>query len=149
MTDLAKVEQTGPTMSSLEIANLIEKRHDSVKLSIERLVYAHIIVQPPLVDEPGTDAQGRYRATSVYLLSKRGVNPFDKTMPYMMIAAHLLLRLKKPVDCGTLTTALMTKFNWSKPMAEERARMAFVALLHVGAITTVEGSFAIKGRVYD
>lgn len=41
------------TMSSREIADLVEKRHGVVKLSIERLVERGVIVQPPLVDEQG------------------------------------------------------------------------------------------------
>ena len=38
------------TMTSREIADLIESRHDSVKRTIERLVKARAISQPPLVD---------------------------------------------------------------------------------------------------
>ncbi len=38
------------TMTSREIADLIESRHDSVKRTIERLVKARAIAQPPLVD---------------------------------------------------------------------------------------------------
>ncbi len=38
------------TMSSREIADLVEKRHDVVKLSIERLAKQGVIAQPPLVD---------------------------------------------------------------------------------------------------
>lgn len=38
------------TMTSREIADLTESRHDSVKRTIERLVRAQAISQPPLVD---------------------------------------------------------------------------------------------------
>lgn len=41
-----------PTMSSREIAELVESRHDVVKLSIERLAKSGVISQPPLVDGP-------------------------------------------------------------------------------------------------
>lgn len=54
------------TMSSREIAELVDARHDSVKRTIERLVEKGIIVQPPTVDEPETDAMGRPRAVKVY-----------------------------------------------------------------------------------
>ncbi len=40
-----------PSMTSLEISELVNSRHDSVKRTIERLVDARVIVQPPLVDE--------------------------------------------------------------------------------------------------
>lgn len=60
-----------PTMSSREIAELVESRHDSVKRAIERLVERKVIVQPPLVDEPEADAMGRVRVTQVYRIEKR------------------------------------------------------------------------------
>jgi phage regulator Rha-like protein len=59
------------TMSSREIAALLEVRHDSVKRAIERLCEKGVIVQPPAVDEPGSDAMGRPRVTQVYQLCKR------------------------------------------------------------------------------
>lgn len=37
------------TMSSLEISELVEKRHDTVKLSIERLLKKGVIARPPVV----------------------------------------------------------------------------------------------------
>jgi phage regulator Rha-like protein len=49
----------------------IEARHDNVKISIERLAKKGVIVQPAMQDEAGTDASGRPRPISVYLLDKR------------------------------------------------------------------------------
>lgn len=57
------------TMSSREIADLVDSRHDKVKQSIERLSERGIIVQPPVVDEHGEDAMGRTRVTQVYVFS--------------------------------------------------------------------------------
>jgi phage regulator Rha-like protein len=47
MTTLALNIQT---MSSREIAEVVNSRHDSVKRAIERLVEKGVISQPPLVD---------------------------------------------------------------------------------------------------
>lgn len=58
-----------PSMDSLEIADLVNSRHDSVKRTIERLAESGVIVQPPLVDEPGTDAMGRPRAVQLFRFS--------------------------------------------------------------------------------
>jgi phage regulator Rha-like protein len=58
-------------MSSREIADLVESRHDKVKQSIERLVERGVIVQPPMGNEPETDSMGRVRDVMVYRLSKR------------------------------------------------------------------------------
>ena len=44
------VSQSNVTMSSREIAELVESRHDSVKRTIDRLVETGAISQPPLVD---------------------------------------------------------------------------------------------------
>lgn len=59
------------TMSSREIAELVEKRHDNVKRTIETLAERGVIVHPQFEDEQDTDALGRQRTTSVYLLGKR------------------------------------------------------------------------------
>ncbi|KHQ51090.1 phage antirepressor KilAC domain-containing protein [Mameliella alba] len=59
------------TMSSREIAELLEKRHDDVKRSIKRLAERGVIVRPPMADEQDADAMGRNRTTSVYHLEKR------------------------------------------------------------------------------
>lgn len=59
----------GPYMSSLEIADLVNVRHDSVKRTIERLIERGIIVQPPMVDEQDFDSIGRTRVTRVYVFS--------------------------------------------------------------------------------
>lgn len=59
------------TMTSREIAELVESRHDSVKRTIERCVEGGAFVQPPLVDEQENDAMGRPRVTKVYILDKR------------------------------------------------------------------------------
>lgn len=63
------------TMSSRDIADLVESRHDKVKQSIDRLVQRGTIVQPPMGDEQElatTPTGGRRTYTvSVYHLDKR------------------------------------------------------------------------------
>lgn len=56
-------------MTSKEIADLVGSRHDKVRQSIERLAERGTIVQPPMGDEPETDAMGRIRVTKVYVFS--------------------------------------------------------------------------------
>jgi len=64
MNELIKADLT---MSSLDIAKLVESRHDSVKLSIERLAKNAIIQLPPLVETP--NSQGVM--VKNYLVGKR------------------------------------------------------------------------------
>lgn len=59
------------TMSSREIADLLEVRHDNVKRTVERLAEKGVIVRPPMEDEPSTDGMGRTRMTRIYHLEKR------------------------------------------------------------------------------
>lgn len=44
------IQNIEETMSSKQIADVVDSRHDSVKRTIERLVEKAIISQPPLVD---------------------------------------------------------------------------------------------------
>ncbi len=60
-----------PTMSSREIAELVESRHDKVKQSIERLAARGVIVQPPMGVEQLADSLGRPRSETVYRIGKR------------------------------------------------------------------------------
>ncbi|MCG7492444.1 phage antirepressor KilAC domain-containing protein [Thalassobius sp. Cn5-15] len=59
------------TMSSKEIADLLDVRHDNVKRTIETLVNKGVIVRPQTEDEQIQDVMGRGRTMSVYLLEKR------------------------------------------------------------------------------
>ncbi|WP_313328746.1 Rha family transcriptional regulator [Pseudomonas qingdaonensis] len=65
------VNSNAPTMSSREIADLVQSRHDKVKQSIERLVERGVIVQPPMGDEQFRDSLGRPRVESIYQVNKR------------------------------------------------------------------------------
>jgi phage regulator Rha-like protein len=55
MNELIPVVANQPlTMTSLEIAELVGARHDSVKRTIERLAESGVIALPPLVEKPDT-----------------------------------------------------------------------------------------------
>ncbi|TBU86782.1 Rha family transcriptional regulator [Phytopseudomonas dryadis] len=66
MTDLTPTGGLAATMTSLEIAELVGKRHDNVKRTIETLAESGVIVRPQIEDVPGVDAMGRPRTTQVY-----------------------------------------------------------------------------------
>lgn len=57
------------TMSSREIAELVEARHDSVKRTIERLIEKKVITSPPLVDVQESGGNSRTYTTQQYLFS--------------------------------------------------------------------------------
>jgi phage regulator Rha-like protein len=62
------LKNTQQTMTSREIADLVESRHDSVKRTIERLVKDGAINQPPLVDG---EMSGNRMVEMVYQVGKR------------------------------------------------------------------------------
>jgi phage regulator Rha-like protein len=67
----ALTSTTNQTMTSREIADLVESNHSDVKRSIERLAKREVIVEPPTADIPFVDASGRNRTESVYLIGQR------------------------------------------------------------------------------
>lgn len=67
MTDLI-ISGGVETMSSLEIAILVESRHDSVKRTIERLASSGVIPKPPMVD--GISG-GNGKVTKLFCVDKR------------------------------------------------------------------------------
>ncbi|MBU9357497.1 phage antirepressor KilAC domain-containing protein [Burkholderia multivorans] len=59
--------QTVLTMNSLQIAELVESRHDSVKRAIERLVEKSVIAVPPMVDMQIDGGNNRTYTTRAYV----------------------------------------------------------------------------------
>lgn len=66
MNSIVTLSSTAATMSSRQIAELVGKRHDNVKRTIETLAAQGVIVRPQIEDEQLTDARGRIRTTQVY-----------------------------------------------------------------------------------
>src|SRR5471032_3536223 len=66
---IALNSNASPTMTSRDIANLVESRHDTVKLCIERLADRTVIALPPMVEvsNPGAGP----KAIGVYCIGKR------------------------------------------------------------------------------
>jgi phage regulator Rha-like protein len=61
---------TQPTMTSWEISNLVDVRHDNVRRSIENLAESGVISLPPK-EVVGIQRERREEMVGVYLLSKR------------------------------------------------------------------------------
>lgn len=58
-------------MSSREIADLVDSRHDKVKQSIERLAGRGVITLPPMGEASFIGADGRKQHTTEYRVGKR------------------------------------------------------------------------------
>ncbi|MCC4618151.1 Rha family transcriptional regulator [Xanthomonas campestris pv. asclepiadis] len=55
-----------PAITSSDIAELVERRHDNVKRTIETLVQQGVIVRPQMGEKSGFDAMGRARPVRVF-----------------------------------------------------------------------------------
>lgn len=75
---------------------------------------------------------------------QRGENPFVGLLPYMRIAAHLLINLPRPLSRDTLAIAFVSKLNWQEGTAQAHARMAMQALRHIGAVDELDGAISIR-----
>lgn len=109
-------EKSTITMTSREIAELVEARHDSVKRTIERLAKRGVIVQPPLVYEPIADMLGRPRTDTLYHIGKRD--------SYVIVAqlcpeftARLVDRWQELEEKQQKTTALLPQ-NYAAALRE-------------------------------
>ena len=70
MTDIIVAgDSQAVTMTSLQIAELVESRHDDVKRSIERLANRGVIAQPPMADVQEIGGNNRKYTTQVYVFS--------------------------------------------------------------------------------
>jgi phage regulator Rha-like protein len=58
-------------MTSLEIATLVEKRHDNVKRTIETLVTQGLITHPQIEGESYVDGSGRTVVTKIYVFTAK------------------------------------------------------------------------------
>lgn len=66
MNTMILTGQGSPSITSRDIAELVESRHDKVKQSIDRLVDRRVIAQPPMGDVQEEGGNGRAYTTQVY-----------------------------------------------------------------------------------
>ena len=72
-----------------------------------------------------------------------GINPFEKTMRFMKVACHLLLRLPN-VSQDMITAGCMHAIGCQRNTAETYARLAVRVLTHVGAVEVNDGLLSIR-----
>lgn len=128
-----------PSMTSSEIAELAEKRHDNVKRTIEKLAEQGVIVRPQIEDEQGTDAFGRKRVTQTYRFEgEQGKR--DSIVVIAQLCPYVTARL---VDRWRELEALLVDKN-SPPEIHSQS-VDIVALACAVAETTV--TTAIKAAI--
>ncbi len=127
------------TITSREIADLVDSRHDSVKRTIERLVEAAVIVQPPLVDEPGTDAMGRPRPVQVFRFTgEQGKR--DSIVVVAQLSPEFTARL---VDRWQELEAKVAKFDPVAVLADPAA-MRGLLLTYTEKVLALEEVIAVQ-----
>lgn len=104
-------DQVETVITSREIAELVGSRHSAVKAAIERIAERKLIVQPPMADEPGSDAMGQPRVTRVYrFFGESGVR--DGFVVAALLSPQFTVRLVE---------------RWQELDTRERAQQARVA----------------------
>ena len=116
---------TSPTMTSRDIAELVESRHDVVKLSIERLAKSGVISQPPLVDGPKS-ANGVVEKH--YLINKRD--------SYVVVAQL----------CPEFTARLVDRWQELESMAVNPAALSTMDILKIAMEAEQGRLLAIEQR---
>ncbi|WP_175910608.1 phage antirepressor KilAC domain-containing protein [Burkholderia metallica] len=141
-------------MTSQEIADLVESRHDSVKRTIERLANQGVIVQPPLVDEPGKDAMGRPRVTQVYVFTgERGKR--DSIVVVAQLSPQFTARLvdrwqELEGNAAALPKTLPEALRLAADLADQKARAEEALAIAAPKVETyeriadAEGSMCIR-----
>lgn len=128
MNALLKLGAAMLTMSSLEIAELVESRHDTVKLSMERLAARGVIQLPPLAEV--TNRQGQ--SVSVYQLGKR-----DSYVVVAQLSPEFTARLvdrwqelesaAAPAVPRTMAQALRLAADQAEQIEHQQAQLALAA----------------------
>jgi len=102
-----------PMMTSREIADLVESRHDSVKRTIERLAEAGAIQLPPLVDVKN----GQGQTVAEYRVGKR-----DSYVIVAQLSPQFTARLvDRWQELETATSEKLTLPDFTNPAAAARA----------------------------
>lgn len=119
------------------------RRHDNVKRTVDRLAESGVVVQPPMEDEQLSDAMGRPRVESVYLLEKRA--------SYIVVArlspeftAALVERWQAPAAPLVSTTMVQ-----ALRLVVEQTALALedqLAVAEIPAVPTAEGACHRGGR---
>ncbi len=81
-------------MNSLEIAELVQSRHDSVKRTIERLADQEVIAQPPMVDVQEVKGNSRQYITKSYLFTGEQ-GKLDSITVVAQLCPHFTARMVK------------------------------------------------------
>lgn len=128
MNALLKLDAAPLTMSSLEIAELVESRHDTVKLSMERLAARGVIQLPPLTEVNNHQGQ----SVSVYQLGKR-----DSYVAVAQLSPEFTARLvdrwqeleaaQSPKLPQTMAQALRLAADQAELLEQQQAQLAQAA----------------------
>ncbi len=123
-------------MTSQQIADLVEKRHDNVKRTIELVVKAGVIVQPQSEDEYSQDAMGRPRTTQVYVFTgnqgeRDSLVVVAQLSPEFTGALidrwrELEAQASAPVIPATLSEALRLAADQAELIEHQQSRLALV-----------------------
>lgn len=123
-------------MTSQEIADLVNSRHDSVKRSIERLAQKEVITLPPLVETSFKDFMGKTQRAMNYIFSgdqgkRDSIVVVAQLSPEFTAALvdrwqELEAQASAPVIPATLSEALRLAADQAELIEHQQSRLALV-----------------------
>ncbi len=125
---IIQIDQSGgePRVSSLQIAELIDKRHDNVKRTVERLVKEGVIQCPPTEDIKNH----QNRTMTVYMLNEREamivVAQMDAAYTGRLVDAFRDLRdkaMNQPAVPATYVAALQAHIDAVRDLEQANTRI--------------------------
>ncbi|MEX9651794.1 phage antirepressor KilAC domain-containing protein [Providencia sp. PROV117] len=147
MNQIANLVNNGePTMTSLEISELVESRHDKVKQSIERLAKRSVIQLPPL----GEVRNHLNQVVAVYKINKRDsyviVAQLSPEFTARLVDRWQELESQKPLIPQTLPEALRLAADLAeqKQIVEQQLAIAAPKAEFVDRYVQATGSLGFR-----
>lgn len=151
ITAISSIDSTATRMTSQEIADLVQVRHDNVKRSVERLAESGVITLPPMEETSFLNSIGRTQHSQVYaFIGEQGKR--DTMIIVAQLSPQFLgtvvdrwLELEKAVQKPRLPNNYKEALQFLIEAEEQKEQLAFQVVQQQQVIEVIQP----KADVYD
>lgn len=151
ITAIPSIDSTAIRMTSQEIADLVQVRHDNVKRSVERLAESGVITLPPMEETSFLNSIGRTQHSQVYaFIGEQGKR--DTMIIVAQLSPQFLgtvvdrwLELEKAVQKPRLPNNYKEALQFLIEAEEQKEQLAFQVVQQQQVIEVIQP----KADVYD
>lgn len=151
ITAITSIDSTAIRMTSQEIADLVQVRHDNVKRSVERLAESGVITLPPMEETSFLNSIGRTQHSQVYaFIGEQGKR--DTMIIVAQLSPQFLgtvvdrwLELEKAVQKPRLPNNYKEALQFLIEAEEQKEQLAFQVVQQQQVIEVIQP----KADVYD